>query len=253
MKQRQIHPGRALLDSLSQLRAHPWVVLGFTASLFGLHLLGWTVFGLGDGVSNAVFGFVLYATGIALYAVSLIWLIDGLTRAGLDLSRGRVPQPHSLYRWHGACSWHLTRGVLRLTAALSLIVLMSFLGWSFLLLVAEPLAPLPLVLGVVLGGGLALSQLFNACLVVAEGLGATKAFRAGFVLLEQQGPGLIALAGVLLAITVLPFALGLVSELLWNGSGLPITCVVLVPALCLLATTVTNSYVQWRRVRRGAR
>ena len=253
MKQRQIHPGRALLDSLSQLRAHPWGVLGFTASLFGLHLLGWTVFGLGDGVSNAVFGFVLYATGIALYAVSLIWLIDGLTRAGLDLSRGRVPQPHSLYCWHGACSWHLTRGVLRLTAALSLIVLMSFLGWSFLLLVAEPLAPLPLVLGVVLGWGLALSQLFNACLVVAEGLGATKAFRAGFVLLEQQGPGLIALAGVLLAITVLPFALGLVSELLWNGSGLPITCVVLVPALCLLATTVTNSYVQWRRVRRGAR
>jgi len=253
LKQPQIHPGRALLDSLSQLRAHPWVVLGFTASLFGLHLLGWTVFGLGDGVSNAVFGFVLYATGIALYAVSLIWLIDGLTRAGLDLSRGRVPQPHSLYRWHGACSWHLTRGVLRLTAALSLIMLMSFLSWSFLLLVAQPLAPLPLVLGVVLGGGLALSQLFNACLVVAEGLGATKAFRAGFVLLEHQGPGLIALAGVLLAITVLPLALGLLSELLWDGSGLPVTCVVVVPALCLMATTVTNSYVQWRRIRRGAR
>ena len=130
---------------------------------------------------------------------------------------------------------------------------MSFLSWSFLLLVAQPLAPLPLVLGVVLGGGLALSQLFNACLVVAEGLGATKAFRAGFVLLEQQGPGLIALTGVLLAITVLPFAVGLLSELLWDGSGLPITCVVVVPALCLMATTVTNSYVQWRRIRRGAR
>ena len=96
-------------------------------------------------------------------------------------------------------------------------------------------------------------RLFNACLVVAEGLGATKAFRAGFVLLEQQGPGLIALAGVLLAITVLPFALGLLSELLWDGSGLPVTCVVVVPALCLMATTVTNSYVQWRRIRRGAR
>ena len=253
MKQPQIHPGRALLDSLSQLRAHPWVVLGFTASLFGLHLLGWTVFGLGDGVSNSLLRMLLYVLGVSLYAVSLIWLIDGLTRAGLDLSRGRVPQAHCLYRWHGACSWHLTRGVLRLTAALSLIVLMSFLSWSFLLLVAQPLAPLPLVLGVVLGGGLALSQLFNACLVVAEGLGATKAFRAGFVLLENQGPGLIALAGVLLAITVLPFALGLLSELLWDGSGLPITCVVVVPALCLMATTVTNSYVQWRRIRRGAR
>ncbi|UPM49851.1 hypothetical protein MY494_11070 [Synechococcus sp. A10-1-5-1] len=242
-----------MLDSLSQLRAHPRVVLGFTASLFGLHLLGWTVFGLGDGVGNAVFAVFLYLIGIVLYAISLIWLIDGLTRAGLDLSRGLAPQASSLFRWHGACSWHITRGVLRLTAALSLIVLISFLGWSFLLLVAQPLAPLPLVIGVVLGGGLALSQLFNACLVVAEGLGATKAFRAGFVLLEHQGPGLIALAGVLLAITGLPFALGLLGELLWDGSGLLITCVVVVPSLCLMATTVTNSYVQWRRIRRGAR
>ena len=253
MKQPQIQPGRALLDSLSQLRAHPRVVLGFTASLFGLHLLGWTVFGLGDGVGNAVFAVLLYLIGIVLYAISLIWLIDGLTRAGLDLSRGLAPQASSLFRWHGACSWHITRGVLRLTAALSLIVLISFLGWSFLLLVAQPLAPLPLVIGVVRGGGLALSQLFNACLVVAEGLGATKAFRAGFVLLEHQGPGLIALAGVLLAITGLPFALGLLSELIWDGSGLLITCVVVVPSLCLMATTVTNSYVQWRRIRRGAR
>jgi hypothetical protein len=171
----------------------------------------------------------------------------------LDLSRGLAPKADSLYRWHGACSWHLTRGVLRLTAALSLIVLTSFLSWSLLLLIAEPLAPLPLVVGVVLGGGLALSQLFNACLVVAEGLGATQAFRAGFVLLEQQGPGLLALSAVLLAITGLPFILGLLSELLWDGSGLLITCAVVVPSLCLMATTVTNSYVQWRRIRRGAR
>ncbi len=253
MKQAQIKPGRALLDSFSQLRAHPRIVLGFTASLFGLHLLGWVLFGLGEAISNAGLSLLIRLIGIALYAISLIWLIDGLTRAGLDLSRGLAPKADALYRWHGACSWHLTRGVLRLTAALSLIVLTSFLSWSLLLLIAEPLAPLPLVVGVVLGGGLALSQLFNACLVVAEGLGATQAFRAGFVLLEQQGPGLLALSAVLLAITGLPFILGLLSELLWDGSGLLITCAVVVPSLCLMATTVTNSYVQWRRIRRGAR
>lgn len=243
---RALRPLRALRASAQQLWQHPWPLLGFSATTCGLHLLGWGVFASAEQAGSAVLNTTAHLLGIVLYFGSLIWMIDGFTRAGLSLAAAEAPRADALFRWHGHCSWQLCRGLLLLMALISLIVLSGFGLWSLLLLLLPALAPLAVAVVLLLSVALALSQLFLACWIVSDDLDPLAALKRGWALLPRRSAGLLGLAGVVLLIALAPLGLGLVAEVLLEGLGLPITALALVIALPLLATTVTNSFTSAR-------
>lgn len=245
MSARSLRPWGALGSSLQQLWRHPWPLLAFSASTCSLHLLGWGLFSSAESGGSAVLNTTAHLLGIALYFGSLIWMIDGFTRAGLCLAADEAPRAADLFRWHGPCSWRLSQGLLLLLGLISLILMSGFGLWALLLLLLPPLAPLAVILVVVLTGGLALSQIFLACWIVSDAIGPLIALKRGLRLLPQRAPALLALAAVLLLIALMPLVLGLIAEVLIEGLGVLVTAVALVIALPLLASTVTNSFVRW--------
>ncbi|MFZ9147558.1 hypothetical protein [Vulcanococcus sp.] len=252
MKTRLLAPWRALQSSLRQLRRHPGPVLLFSACSGGLHLLGWLLFASAENRGSAVLNTAAHLLGLALYGGSLLWMIDGFTRAGLQLASGDAPRTASLFRWHGRCHWNLSLALLLLLALVSLILLSGFGVWSVLLLVLPALAPAAVVLASLACGALILSQLFLACWIVAGDLTPLGAVRRGWRLLAGHGVELLSLGAVVVLLSAGPLALGLLAEAVRAGLGIWITALALVFTLPLLATTVTNSF-QGLRLRRSGR
>ena len=238
---------RALRTSAAQLWQHPWSLLSFSAATCCLHLLGWGLFASAEQAGSAVLNTSAHLLGFALYFGSLIWMVDGFTRAGLCLAAGEEPRREDLFRWHGNSSWQLCRGLLLLAGLISLILFSGFGLWSVVVLLLPAVAPLVAGLVLLLAASLGLSQIFLACWIVAENLGPWAAIQRGGAGFLRRRSQLLGLAGLLLLIALAPMGLGLVAEVMLEGLGLPVTTVALVIALPLLATTVTNSFVNARR------
>jgi len=186
----------------------------------------------------------LHGLGVVLYAGSLVWLIEGLSRAGLAVGSGRRLTPSDLYRWHGRCSRRVACGVINLLAALALAALVSFVAWSLVVFLLPGLSLVPAALGLALCLAVAMSQLFNPCLVLERALSPSQAFRRGVQLLERHWLGQLGLLTLLTAILLLPPLLGLLAEALLEGLGVVVTGVALVTVLPLLANSVTAAYLQ---------
>ncbi len=107
-----LQPLRALRSAWRAMREQPLPLLGFSAAAWGLHGLGWALVAAGDWIPSAVLAALLHGVGIGLYAGGLLWLVEGLSRAGLALSAGQQPAWRELYRWHGRSSRHLASGLL---------------------------------------------------------------------------------------------------------------------------------------------
>ena len=240
----RLAPLRALAQGASGLRQQPGVQLGFSAAACGLHLLGWALFGAAEGLASGVLAALLHGVGALLYAASLVWLIEGLSRAGLALGAGRRLTAGSLYRWQGRSSRRVACGVINLLAALALAALVSFVGWSLVVFLLPTLSLVPAALGLALCLAVVLSQLFNPCLVLERNLSPSQAFRWGVQLLERHWLGQLGLLAVLAAILVVPLLLGLLAEALLAGLGVVVTALTLVAALPLLANSVTAAYLQ---------
>lgn len=239
-----LRPLLALREGLSAVRRQPRLALGFSALTWTIHLLGWALFAAGHDSSSAVLAVLLHGLGSGLYLAGLIWLIEGLTRLGLALSAGRtLGWPH-LCRWHGRQSRHLVVGLLNTGLALAATALAGFMSWSLVLFLLPALSSFPALLGLLAMLAMGLSQLFNPCLVLEEQLSPSRAFGRGVDLLVHHWRGLLGLTPVLLAILLLPFALGLLAEVVGAGLGVAITALAMVAAFPLLATTVTAAYRQ---------
>jgi hypothetical protein len=240
-----LQPRRALGRGLALLRQQPLPLLGFSAAAWGLHGLGWALVAAGDRLPSAVLGALLRGVGIVLYGGGLLWLVEGLSRAGLALAAGQRPHWRELYRWHGRSSRRLAWGLLNLVAALAFTALVGFVGWSLVVFLLPALSPLPALLAVLGCGAVGLSQVFNACLVLERQLSPSQAFRQGFVLLEHHWAGLLQLVALLALVSSVPtLLLGFVAEALVAGLGVPVTVVAVVAASPLVAVSTTCAYRQ---------
>ena len=240
-----LHPRQALARGLVLLRQQPLPLLGFSAAAWGLHGLGWALVAAGDRLPSAVLGALLHGVGIVLYAGGLLWLVEGLSRAGLALAADQRPRWRELYRWHGRSSRRLAWGLLNILAALALTALVGFVGWSLVVFLLPALSPLPALLALLACAAVGLSQVFNACLVLERQLSPSQAFRQGFVLLEHHWAGLLKLVALLaLASSVPTLLLGLVAEALVAGLGVPATVLAVVAASPLVALGTTCAYRQ---------
>lgn len=240
----RLQPLLALRSGLAELRRQPWGALGFSGLACGVHLLGWALFAAGHGSASAVLALVLHGLGIALYGGGLLWLVEGLTRLALALSRGRTLRWRRLCRWHGRSSLRVGLALLNAGVAMAAAALAGFMAWSLLLFLLPALSPLAALLGLLAILAVALSQLFAPCLVLEAGLSPSQAFSQGLDLLQRHWAGLLRLAPLLLAVLAVPFALGLLAEALGAGLGVVITALALVAALPVLATTVAAAFRQ---------
>lgn len=234
----------AFRQSLIALRQQPLVLLGFSGASLGSHLLSWALFAAAEQVDSGVLAALLHLLGIGLYVGSLLWMIEGFTRAGLTQSQHQRLQwrdlsPDACLHGRQLC---LYGGYL--LAALAATALITAVLWSLLLLVIPSLSVVPALLGLVAGGAILLSQMFGPCLVLDTALGPTALFRQGMWLLEHHWPGLMQLSGYLLGLLLMPVLVGVLGEALWPGLGSATTLVALVVVLPLLASTITNAYVQ---------
>ncbi len=234
----------ALGQGLQALRRQPALVLGFSVLSCGTHLLGWALVAAGDGSDSAVLALLLRSIGILLYAGSLLWLIEGLTRIGLTLGAARTVRWRRVSRWPSRSSGDLALGVINTGLALSAAACAGFIGWSLALFLLPGLSAVAALLGLLAIAAAGLSQLFNACLVLDQRLSPSQAFRQGVRLLLRFGPALSRLALLLLALLALPFGLGLVAEALGSAFSAAITVLAMVVVLPVLAATVTAAYRQ---------
>ena len=227
------------------MRQQP-LLLGFSVVSLGAHLLGWALFAAAEQVDSGVLAALLHLLGIAIYAGSLLWMMEGFTKVGLSLAQGQT------LAWKevspGACrrSGRLCLCLGALAAALAATGLITGLLWSLLLLALPAMSVVPALLGLIATGAVILSQLFGPCLVVDTGLSTTSVFRQGVWLLEHHWAGLIELSGYLLTLLLLPFLAGLLAEALLEGLGIAATVVSLVVVLPLITTSVTGAYWQLR-------
>ena len=143
MKAARLRAFRAAGQGLRATLQAPWLLLGFSLSGGGLQLLGWGLLLAGDRSDSGVLAAVLNSAGLLLQAGSLLWLVEGLTRAGLALTAGTPLSRSQLYQWNGAACFDLLRGLVRLLACLALTALISFLSWSLVLLVAPAVQMVP--------------------------------------------------------------------------------------------------------------
>jgi hypothetical protein len=239
-----LRPLLALRQGLAALGRQPRLALGFSALACGMHLLGWALFAAGHGSSSAVLALLLHGVGVVLYGASLIWLIEGLTHIGLVLGSGGSLRWQALCRWHGQRSRHLALGLLNTALALAATALAGFMAWSLVLFLLPALSILPALVGLLAVLAVGLSQLFHPCLVLAERLSPSRAFARGLDLLSHHWGGLLRLAPLLLALLLVPVALGLLAEAIGAGLGVVITALAMVAVLPLLAATVTAAYRQ---------
>lgn len=241
-----MRPLAALRQGATGLRRQPALLLGFSSLACGVHLIGWGLFAAGHAVDSGVLAAVLHVSGTTLYAGSLLWWIEGLSRAGLALATGSAIGWRTLRRWRTGASGRLALALLSLLALLLLEALLGFMAWSLALFLLPGLAAVTALLTLLLLAATSLSQLFLCCEVLAQGLGPAEALRAGVLLLEQHGPRLLALGGLLLGLLLSPVLLGLVVEGLANRLGASATVAGLVAVAPLLATTTTAAYAQLR-------
>lgn len=253
MSRSTLRPLQALLQGVRTLRQQPRLAFGFSALSCGVHLLGWALVAIGEASDSAVLTLMLRAVGGVVYAGSLLWLIEGLTRIGLALSAGHAVRWRQLCRWHGRRSRDLALGLLNTGMALGAAAFAAFVAWSLTLFLLPGFSLVPALLGGMTMLTVALSQLFNPCLVLDQKLSPSQAFSGGWLLLRQHGAGTAGL-GVVVVITLLtPFVLGLLSEALVPGRSAIVTVVLMVAALPLLATTITAAYRQLDPIRPAAR
>ena len=241
-----LKPLKALRQGLGALARQPGLAFGFSALACGLHLLGWALFAAGHSSDSAVLALVFHGLGLALYAGSLIWLIEGLTRIGLAVGADQHLRWKQLCRWHGQRSVDLALGLLNTGLALAATALAGFMAWSLVVFLVPALSVLPAVMALGALATMALSQLFNACLVLDQRLSPSKAFSVGMLLLSHHWPELMALAPLLITILAAPFLVGVVAEAIGAGLGVVLTVLAMVIALPVLASTVTAAYRQLR-------
>lgn len=261
-----LQAGAALRRGWQLLGRQASLLVGFSALGCGMQGLGWQLFALGHRADSGVQALLLHSLGLGLYLGSLIWLVDGLTRAGLSLSAGRRSSWRRIGHWHGERSWCLALGLLNagltaLVAALAgfmlgslVLQLIDALGLSSLLGQQTLLNLLPYPCS--LSGALValLSQLFNPALVIAERLSPSQAYHQGWRLWNRHWPGLLRLLSLLAGILLSPFVLLLLLQTVQTILDLelasPLLLVVfwlaMVSALPLLACTVAAAYRQVR-------
>ena len=240
----QLRIGQAVRDGWRGLRRCPGVLLGFSGAASGLHLLGWGLFAAGHSGPEGFLALVLDGAGLALYGLSVLWLIQGLSRAGLALAAGQAPRWSSLRRWRGGEAWRLLLALCTAGAALALAGLLGFVAWSLVVFLVPGLSLIPALLTLLLLTAVASSQLFLACLVIQDRHSPSEAFRRGLALLEPLWPSLLGLTAMAGLILVVPFALGLLAEATLAGLGAAVTVLALVTALPLLSGTITAAYHQ---------
>ena len=245
MKRVRLHSRKACRQSWTAVRQQP-LLLGFSLVSLGAHLLGWALFAAAEQVDSGVLAALLHLLGLALYAGSLLWMIEGFTQAGLSLAKGQAITWKALSP--GACrhSGRLCLCLGALVAALAATGLITGLLWSLLLLARPAMSVVPALLGLIAAGAVILSQLFGPCLMVDTRLSTTSVFRQGVWLLEHHWAGLIELSGYLLVLLLLPLLAGLLAEALVEGLGIAATVVSLVVVLPLITTSVTGAYWQLR-------
>jgi hypothetical protein len=240
-----LQPLAALRRGLALMGQQPLPLLGFSGAAWGVHGLGWALVATGDRSPSAVLSALLHGIGILLYAGGLLWLVEGLSRAGLALAAGQRPEWGELYRWHGRQSRRVACGLLTLLAALAFTALVGFVAWSLVVLLLPALSPVPALLTLLACGAVGLSQVFNACLVLERQWSPTQAFRQGFVVLEHHGAGVLQLVALLAVATTLPILLlGLLAEAAVAGLGVPVTVLAVVAASPVVALSTTAAYTQ---------
>ena len=92
MKPIRLNSWRACKQSFHALRRQPLLQLGFSLAALGAHLLSWGLFAAAEQVDSGVLAALLHLLGIGLYAGSLLWMIEGFTRAGLGQNTQEVLQ-----------------------------------------------------------------------------------------------------------------------------------------------------------------
>lgn len=239
-----LRPLKALRDGLAALRRRPRRPLTFSALGCGVHLLGWWLFAAGHGQTSSVLAALLNISGVTLYAGSVVWLIEGLTRLALALPGDPLPTWRSLCGWHGRRSLDLACGLLNTTLALAAATLAGFMAWSLALMLLPALSVAVAITAVAAVMAVGLSQLFNPCLVLEAQLSPSRAFSRGIELFGGHWRGLLALAAMLMALLAGPFWLGLLSEGLHSGAGAVVTLLAMVAVLPLLAVTIAAAYRQ---------
>ena len=244
--QPELRPVLALRQGIAGLGLQPGLTWGFSALACAVHLLGWGLFAAGHNTDSAVLALLLHTVGVGLYAGSLIWLIEGLSRLGLAHGAERRLRWRQLARWHGRQSWTVAMGLLNTVLAAGAAALAGFMAWSLVLFLAPAVSVVPGLLALAAVTAVLLSQLFNPCLVLDRQLSPSEAFALGVALLIRHWLGMIALLPLLLALLALPFGLGLLAEAIGAGLGGVVTVVAMVAALPVLASTVCAAYRQLR-------
>lgn len=249
MKRTPLRVTAALKQGWAGLWASPGGLIGFCAAGLSVHLIGWGLFSAGQLVDSTVLALLLDAVGVSLYGASLVWLVEGMTRAGLSLAAGEGLRWRRLYRWPSPLSLALSVSLLYLLVALSAVAVAGFLAWSLVVLWLPALEAVLALLSLIAMVGLILSQLFLACLVISARLRPSQAFRTGLRLLEHHGLGLLKLAAVLMALLLIPLGAGVVAvgvsaEQLREPTVLLATLAALLLIVPLLALTTTAAYRQ---------
>lgn len=244
MSASRLHSWEAWLQGWLSLSRHGGPLLGFSAVVLGLHLLGWGLFAAADSTESAVLAAVLHLLGLALYGSSLLWMVEGLTRGGLAAARRKRISWRALWRWRGRRSGLLIRSLARLVAATGTTALLSFALWSLLLLTLPSLSLAAALLGLVATATVVLSQVLAPCLLLDARMSPAACFRAGVVLFERHWPGLLLLGALLLATLLTPPLVGLLAEAVLQGLGVVATVVACALILPVMASTAAHAYLQ---------
>lgn len=240
----RLHTWWACRDGWSSFTLQPWLLLGFSFTALSMHLLGWALFAAAEAVDSGVMAAVLRPVGVLLYTGSLLWMVEGLSRACLARLQGDPLQWDDLMDWRSRSVRRLVLCLINLAAALAATAMITFVLWSLLVLLLPAMSVVPALLGLIAAGALALSQLFAPYLLLDTRLNPAAIFRQGGLLLEHHWAGLMLLSGVLIGVLLLPILIGLIAEALVAGLGPAATALGLVLALPLTATTVAAAYQQ---------
>lgn len=244
MKRARLHTWEACRDGWRSLAQQPRLLLGFSLACLSGHLLGWGLFAAADAVDSGVLAALLHLVGLTLYSGSLLWLVEGLSRAGLAQVQGHPLSWDELMHWRSRSIRRLLLCLINLAAALAATATISFVLWSLLVLVLPAMSVVPALLGLITAAGLGLSQLFAPCLLLDTRLSPAAIFRQGALLLEHHWAGLLLLSGALAGLLLCPLLVGLLAEAMVAGVGVAATALALVVVLPLSATTVTAAYQQ---------
>lgn len=240
----RLHTWWACRDGWRSLAGQPGLLLGFSLACLGTHLLGWALFAAAEAVDSGVLAALLHLVGLVLYGGSLLWMVDGLSRAGLAQLQGQPLSWDDLMRWRSRSIRRLVVCLVNLAAALAATGTITFVLWSLLVLLLPAMSVVPALLGLIAAAGLVLSQLFAPCLLLDTRLSPGAIFRQGALLLEHHWAGLLLLTGVMAGLLLCPLLVGLLAEALVAGFGAAATVAALVVVVPLSATTVSAAYLQ---------